>query len=76
MGRGDHINGALRRHQLQTASGWLPRAVVRRLHRFFDVFNHAFFSGKLPPAAISLERTPRTRLGHYVTGRNAGGSPR
>ncbi len=46
---------------------------MRRLHRFFDLFNDAFFAGRLPAACISLDRTRRARLGNYLAGRNAFG---
>lgn len=67
----EYINEALKDHQLATATSWRLHPSIQRLHYFFDVFNSTLFGDRpLPPAAISLDRTGRTRLGHYVPGRN------
>lgn len=68
------INDALREHQLVTATTWRLHPVMAKFIEFFDLFNEEFFTAQpLPPAAISLERTRRTTLGHYVPGRNGTG---
>ena len=68
------INRVLRDHQENTATSWRLYPSIRRLHQFFDLFNENLFrASRLPPAAISLDRTRRTRLGHFVPGRNGAG---
>ncbi len=74
MNEGEPVNLALRDHQLMTAGDWQFHGVIAGLQRFFDIFNSEFFAPQaLPPAAISLDRSSRRRLGHYVPGRNGFG---
>jgi len=70
----ERINEALRLHQLDSATSWQFHPTIELLHRFFDLFDATLFpTTPLPPAALSLDRTRRTTLGHYVPGRNGTG---
>ena len=76
MDMGDHeaINDALRHHHVEVATSWDLHSTASRLHEFFGLFNNSLFAPHpLPPAAISLDRTRRSLLGHYVPGRNGTG---
>lgn len=66
------VNLAVRRHGEDT-SEWGLNSKAKLLYRWFDLFNAEFFGGRLPTPEITFERTPITRYGHYVPGRNAHG---
>lgn len=72
MMHSEQINQTVRDHEL--AVKWDYQLAAESLHRWFDIFNDAFFDGKLPVAFLGFARTRVTNLGHYQPGRNSVGA--
>lgn len=63
------INHAIRDHQLEMTPRWEHHSPCRLLHKFFPIFNEAFFKAQpLPLAAFSIEPEHSSRLGSYDPG--------
>jgi hypothetical protein len=63
------VNEVLQEHTA-AAIDWPHADLCRELKVWFEILNKEFFGGRLPPSAISIERTRRNNLGWYRLGRD------
>ena len=68
----EKLNRAVREHEVDSA--WDYRELAKEMFRWFDIFNEAFFDGKLPTCFLQIDRERISCLGHYRPGKNGVGA--
>jgi hypothetical protein len=66
------INTTIRRHEVEAP--WEYRELAKVCYEAFDLFNAAFFEGKLPPCLLEFDTANYKKEGRYRRGTNGIGA--